>query len=448
MEFNSLLFSVSGGSVVANRLSEISHFSVLILEAGGEENFISDVPLTPSVTIMTSEFLAVILSASTPNFSLSFITEYNWGYKTDPVHGACLGLRGGVCNWPKGKALGGTSVINFMLYQRGHRRDFDGWAENGNFGWSYDEILPYFKKSERIGIPKLYNSRYHGKDGYLDVQKAGFRTKVLDTFLHSAKEYGYSVNDPNGESLLGFSQAQANTRNGRRWSAAKAFLRSAQHRPNLSISKHSRVVKILIDPKTKIAYGVDFIKHNQRYRVYARKEVILSAGPIASPQLLMLSGVGPREHLEELRIPVIQDLRVGFNLHDHSVVNGLDFVVNQPITMSESSVQQPRYMLDYFFKGSGPFTIRKFLCIKFSTGFYCTKRLLSKFNNLFLAGGAEGLAFIKTSNSSFGNFAKVKKCQPAFNFDLTSFQHQTIQTSKSCVVNQIFLYSKKIIILR
>lgn len=221
-------------------------------------------------------------------------------------------------------------------------------------------MLPYFKKSERIGIGKLYHSPYHGRDGYLDVQQAGFRTKVLETFLRSAKEYGYTVNDPNGESLLGFSQSQANTRNGRRWSAAKAFLRPAQHRSNMFISKNSRVTKILINPKTKVAYGVEFVKNRQKYRVFARKEVILSAGPIASPQLLMLSGVGPREHLEELRIPVVQDLRVGFNLQDHSVINGLDFTVNQPITMSESSVQQPRYVLEYFLKGSGPFTIRTF----------------------------------------------------------------------------------------
>lgn len=224
--------------------------------------------------------------------------------------------------------------------------------------------MPYFKKSERIGIAKLYHSPFHGQSGYLDVQQAGFKTKILDTFLQSAQEFGYNVNDPNGESLLGFSQAQANTRNGRRWSAAKAFLRTAQHRPNLFISKNSRVIKILINPKTKTAYGVEFLKHRQRYRVYARKEVILSAGPIASPQLLMLSGVGPREHLEELQIPVIQDLRVGYNLQDHSVVNGLDFTVNRPITMSESSVQQPRYMLEYFFKGRGPFTMRKFMCRK------------------------------------------------------------------------------------
>lgn len=245
-----------------------------------------------------------------------------------------------------------------MLYQRGHRRDFDGWAANGNDGWDYDSVLPYFKKSERIGIPELYKSPYHGRNGYLHVQQAGFRTKVLDTFLRSAREFGYSVNDPNGESLLGFSQSQANTKRGRRWSAAKAFLRSVHRRPNLFISKNSRVTKILIDPKTKVAYGVEFVKQRKRHRVLANKEVILSAGPIASPQILMLSGVGPSEHLSELKIPVIQDLRVGYNLQDHNTVNGLDFTVNEPITISESSVQRPRYMLDYFMRGSGPFTIR------------------------------------------------------------------------------------------
>lgn len=114
--------------------------------------------------------------------------ELNWGYKTDPASGSCLGLNGGVCNWPKGRALGGTSVINFMVYQRGHRRDFDGWAANGNVGWSYDEVLPYFIKSERLGIPELKHSSYHGHDGYLDVQRTNFRTKVLKTFLRSAGE--------------------------------------------------------------------------------------------------------------------------------------------------------------------------------------------------------------------------------------------------------------------
>lgn len=197
----------------------------------------------------------------------------------------------------------------------------------------------------------------------------------VETFieLFASFQFGYNVNDPNGESLLGFSQTQATIRRGRRWSAAKAFLRPVQHRPNLFISMHSRVTRILIDPKTKTAYGVEFLKRKKRFQVFVRKEVILSAGPIASPQLLMLSGIGPGEHLAELGIPVIQDLRVGYNLQDHSVVNGLDFQVNQPITISEATVQRPQYMFDYFVKGQGPFTIRK--CEKYESYAVSTQKL-------------------------------------------------------------------------
>lgn len=290
--------------------------------------------------------------------STLFLAGFNWGYKTEPSPGACLGLEGGVCNWPKGRALGGTSVINFMLYQRGHRRDFDGWAKLGNTGWSYEEVLPYFRKSERVGIPQLFDSKYHGRNGYLDVQLARYKTPLLNAFLNAGTEFGYRVTDPNAESLMGFSQVQATLRDGRRCSAAKAFLRPVMHRPNLFISMNSRVTKILIDPKTKTAYGVEFVKMRKQFRVFARKEVILSAGSIASPQLLMLSGVGPREHLDSLGIPVIQDLRVGYNLQDHSAVNGLDFVVNAQVTLTERNLQNPFYLMDYFFHGSGPFTIR------------------------------------------------------------------------------------------
>lgn len=288
-------------------------------------------------------------------------------------------LVGGVCNWPKGRALGGTSVINFMLYQRGHRRDFDGWAKQGNPGWSYDEILPYFLKSERIGIDELKSSQYHGKNGPLDVQYSKYRTRLVGAFIEAGHEFGYPNTDPNGESLLGFSHAQATIKNGRRCSASKAFLRPVLKRQNLHISKLSRVTKIIIDPTTKVATGVEFFKNKKRYRVRTRKEVILSAGSIASPQLLMLSGVGPREHLEELGIPVIQDLKVGYNLQDHAAVNGLEFLINKPESISESDIQRnPMYALQYVFQGEGPFTI---------------------------PGGAEGLAFVKTMNSSFGELA-------------------------------------------
>lgn len=133
---------------------------------------------------------------------------------------------------------------------------------------------------------------------------------------------------------------------------------------------HSRVTRILIDPTTKTAYGVEFLKRKKRFQVFARREVILSAGPIASPQLLMLSGVGPAEHLAELGIPVTQNLRVGYNLQDHSVVNGLDFQVNQPITISEATVQRPQYMVDYMMKGQGPYTIRKYKTLTYCACFF------------------------------------------------------------------------------
>lgn len=305
---------------------------------------------------------------------------YNWGYKTDKQNGACTALKGNVCNWPKGRALGGTSVINFMLYQRGHRKDFDDWANAGNVGWSYDEILPYFLKSERVD-PRLdgFEPEYHGRDGYLNVENARYKTVLVDQFIAAGREFGYKNVDPNGESLLGFSRAQATLRNGRRCSAAKAFIRPVIHRDNLHISMRSWVTKIIIDPVTKVATAVEFVKNKKRFRVRTRKEIILSAGTIASPQLLMLSGVGPRDHLQKFNIPVIQDLKVGYNLQDHVAFNGLEFLVDQPVTISEGNVQNPIHVLNYVFRGSGPYTI---------------------------PGGAEGLAFVKTSNSTFGKASK------------------------------------------
>ncbi|XP_058451235.1 glucose dehydrogenase [FAD, quinone] [Malaya genurostris] len=341
----------SAGSVIANRLSEVKGWNVLLLEAGKDENMLTDVPLTAGLTT---------------------VTGYNWGYKADPMKGACLGLRGGVCSWPKGRGLGGTSLINFLIYTRGHPRDYDDWERAGNFGWSYREVLPYFKKSERVQIRKLKRSPYHSGNGYLDVEFSSFETPMLRSFIETGKQMGYEETDPNGEIMMGFSKAQATMRNGRRCSAAKAFLRPVANRPNLHISVNSRVTRILIDPSTKVAYGVEFLKNKRRYAVKVGKEVVLSAGSIASPQLLMLSGVGPREHLEEVGIPVIQDLRVGYNLQDHVTLPGLVFTVNQPVSIRERDMRSPPIIFDYLLNGKGPFTI---------------------------PGGAEGLAFVKTNIS-------------------------------------------------
>lgn len=280
----------------------------------------------------------------------------------------------GVCNWPKGRVLGGTSVLNFLIYTRGNRRDYDRWEQLGNYGWSYQDVLPYFIKTENVKVPSLRNSPYRGTGGYLDVEQAPFVSKLHSSFIDAGREMGYDYNDPNGANQLGFSLAQATMRNGRRCSAAKAYLRPiAKQRENLHISMKSWATRIIIDPFTKAAIGVEFMKNKKRHMIKARKEVILSAGTIGSAQLLLLSGVGPREDLEQLNIPVYANRKVGYNLQDHVSLSALTFLVDQPVTVVEQEmVRRPRYLIDYTLFNRGPLT---------------------------LPAGAEGIAFVKTNIS-------------------------------------------------
>ena len=347
----------SGGCVLANRLSELKNVTVLLLEAGDQETFLSDVPLTAALTQ---------------------ITRYNWGYKPDPTPNACQGLKDGRCNWPKGRGVGGTSLINFLLYSRGHRQDYDEWSALGNNGWSYREVLPYFKKSENIKIPELRKSKYHGRDGPLDVTHTNYKSKVMKAFLKSGLEMGYNLTDINGEQLMGFSRTQATIRNGRRCSTSKAFIKPIIGRRNLHISMLSRVTRIIIDPLTKQANAVEFIKNRKRFRIVAKKEIILAAGAIASPQLLMLSGVGPAQNLQKFNIPVLKNLSVGYNLQDHITLNGLLFVVNES-TINDRKLMNTADILQYILQGSGPYTI---------------------------PGGAEAFAFVRTPSSGYGKFFK------------------------------------------
>lgn len=233
----------SAGCVIANRLTEISQWRVLLIEAGGNENFFSDVPIFAS-------FIS--------------ITPMNWGYTSEPEAKACKDLRGNVCYLPRGKVLGGSSVLNFLIYQRGHPDDYNDWVRMGNEGWSYSEILPYFKKSENIKINELKNSSYHGRGGYLDIDYAPYRSPLETAFKNAGQELGYEWRDPNGKKVIGFSKPQATMRNGRRCSTSKAFLEPIRFRPNLKVTKYSTVTKILIDPSTKTAYGVEFQKGNKR----------------------------------------------------------------------------------------------------------------------------------------------------------------------------------------
>jgi len=202
------------------RLSEIEGWNVLLLEAGGDETEISDVPV-----------LAAYLQLS----------QLDWKYKTEPQPNACLGMKNQRCNWPRGKVLGGSSVLNYMLYVRGNRHDYDSWRDLGNSGWGYDDVLYYFKKSEDNRNPYLARTPYHSAGGYLTVEEAPWRTPLATAFIQAGVEMGYENRDINGEYQTGFMLAQGTTRRGARCSTSKAFLRPARLRKNLDIAMHAQV---------------------------------------------------------------------------------------------------------------------------------------------------------------------------------------------------------------
>lgn len=275
-------------------------------------------------------------------------------------------------NWPRGRALGGTTVINYMIHIRGNKVDYDQWEALGNPGWSWKDVFPYFLKSENA-LLRTKDSGYHSTDGYLNVQDVPFRTRSADVFVAAAQEVGYKYVDYNGEDQLGVSYVQATLRNGSRCSAEKAFLRPIRHRSNLKILIKARVTKILIDPATKRAYGVEYLKNRRYHKAVARKEVILSAGAFNSPQLLMLSGIGPKKHLEDLGIKVLKDLPVGQKLYDHLTFVGLTFKINETIVSRQSDLENPASFVQLALHGNGPMTT---------------------------LGGVEGLAYIRTNVST------------------------------------------------
>ncbi|XP_015512595.1 glucose dehydrogenase [FAD, quinone]-like [Neodiprion pinetum] len=337
--------SGSAGSAVANRLSENPKWKILLLEAGGMMNVLNDIPMLVSV------------------FQL---TEFNWGYKVEPQTNACLGMINRQCPWPRGKTLGGTSTLNYMIHTRGGKEDYENWAKMGNKGWSWNEVLPYFKKSERFDIPELNNSTWHNRQGHVCVEYVPYHSPLANVFLRAGERLGYPIVDYNGANQIGFSFIQVNMDKGARCSAAKAYLRD--QRPNLHVMTNARVTKILFD-ENKRAYGVEYVRRKKFHQVRCSREVVLSAGTIDSAKLLMLSGIGPKEHLEELGIPVLKDSKVGYNLYEHVGFLGLSFLVNQSVTLLPRQLARPGVLLDYVMNRKGPMTI---------------------------PGGAEALAFIRS----------------------------------------------------
>lgn len=200
---------------------------------------------------------------------------------------------------------------NNYFQVRGNRQDYDLWESLGNPGWGYDHVLPYFKKSEDNRNPYLAKTPYHSKGGFLTVQESPWHTPLVAAFVEAGTELGYPNRDINGEFQSGFMIAQGTIRRGSRCSTAKAFLRPVRLRRNLHVAMNAHVTKIVIDSVNSQAMGVEFKRDGKRFRIFARKEVIMSAGAINTPQILMLSGIGPKAHLEEIGIPVIKDLPVG-----------------------------------------------------------------------------------------------------------------------------------------
>ncbi|XP_047004813.1 glucose dehydrogenase [FAD, quinone]-like [Schistocerca americana] len=297
----------SAGAAVASRLSENPAWNVLLLEAGGDPTPTSDVP---------SLF---------PTLQLS---NMDWTYRTEPENQTCLAQVNGRCAWPRGKGLGGTSSINGMLYIRGSQQDYDGWAALGNDGWSYREVLPFFKKLEAFDEEQLKKrplmAGVHGRSGPIYVTKLERLDPAFETLDAAAKELGYKIiEDYSAEPLVGFGDIHCSIKNGTRWSTARGYLTPVTQRSNLHVLKFAYVTKVLIREKDQAAYGVQFLKDGTVKEVRARKEVILSAGVINTPHILMHSGIGPKAHLDKVGVRVLKDLRVGYNLQDHLAYIGL-----------------------------------------------------------------------------------------------------------------------------
>lgn len=302
-------------------------FQVLLLEAGDEEPEVADVPAFPPVLMRSS---------------------IDWGYQTQPQPNSCTARPGNRCNWARGRVMGGSSTINYMIYIRATPQDYDEWASFGNPGWSYREVLPYFLKSEKNHNIEKLDPAYHNDDGYLDVEFLPYQDQNVFSFINAFQELGLEKLDQNAERQIGTMLLQFTANEGVRESTNIAFIRPIRYkRPNLVVEPNSYVIRVLIDPNTKHAYGVEYMRKGKLERVFARKEVIVSAGAINSPKILMLSGVGPEEHLRQLNIQVIKDLRVGFNLQDHTTIDGVIFTLTNK-TATTADIDQIRNDVYYY----------------------------------------------------------------------------------------------------
>jgi len=295
----------SAGCALAARLSEDGRNEVLVVEFGGSD-------LSPFIQMPAA-------------FSVPMNTaRYDWGYRTEPE--PHLGGRQLAC--PRGKVIGGSSSINGMVFVRGHARDFDTWEKMGARGWGYADVLPYFKRMETSHVGE---EPWRGRNGPVHVTRGSLRNPLYAAFIEAGEEAGYPLTaDYNGAAQEGFGPMEMTVWRGLRWSAANAYLKPALKRSNLSLMDRTLVERIVFEDRR--AVGIEVVRGGQRETIRARREVILSASAINSPKLLMLSGIGPADHLKEAGIEVLADRSgVGANLQDH-----LEVYVQQQCTQPVS----------------------------------------------------------------------------------------------------------------
>ena len=322
----------SAGCVLANRLSADAASRVLLLEAGGRD-------INPWIHVPVGYFKTM------------HNPKLDWCYLTDPDPG----IAGRRLQWPRGKVLGGTSSLNGLLYVRGQREDYDRWRDLGNPGWGYDDVLPYFIKSED---QERGAGPYHGVGGPLKVSDLRLRREIADRFIEAAITIGIPRNDDyNGETQEGVGYFQQTAYRGFRWSTAKGFLRPALKRPNLDVVTRAHTRKVLFQGRR--AVGVEYEQNGRVHRALARGAVILAAGAIGSPQILQCSGVGDAGLLSSLGIPVVHALRgVGEGLQDHLQIR-LVFKTRLR-TLNDEVNNLARKLgvgLQYAFSRSGPLTL-------------------------------------------------------------------------------------------
>ncbi|BBK32186.1 choline dehydrogenase [Stella humosa] len=323
----------SSGCVLANRLSADGRHRVLLLEAGPKDT-------NPWIHIP----VGYVKNLRNPGV--------NWCYETEPDPG----INGRKSYWPRGRVLGGSSSINGLIYIRGQREDYDHWRQLGNRGWSFEDVLPYFKKAER---QERGASDLHGADGPLSVEDLRQKHELCEAFIESCQAIGIPRNDDfNGAEQEGAGYYQLTNRNGRRCSAAVAYLRPAKGRANLKIETGALASRVLLDGRK--AVGIEYRQGGTVRQAMASREVILSGGAINSPQLLLLSGIGPGAHLQERGIAVAHDLPgVGQNLQDHFQAR-IAYRCTRPITVNDDIRSWWRTLkmgLEYATRRTGAMTI-------------------------------------------------------------------------------------------